>query len=188
MHSFPHDASLKRAWIRFVRTCRSNFVQTKYSLICSKHFAPDCYPDTYRMQEEMGFPPKKKILLPGAVPTIQKHDQSRTSNRHTSTCPSRKRKKRQKLKVSLPAATKTRARVCRASTMSMTTVTSSPASSAASPSQQRQRVSGLRLLCLGGPRGIYCRQLSPELQLVFILTGCLVVLCRQFSFAVNIVK
>ena len=89
LHKFPGDASLNRQWVQFVRTCRSNFVQTENSFVCSKHFTADSYPETYSVRESLGFTVKRKLLNPTAVPTIQKHELS-----HATTIAGKKLKER----------------------------------------------------------------------------------------------
>lgn len=79
MHSFPRDITYNHQWVNFVRTCRENFVPTKFSKICSVHFTSDCYPSSYAVRESLGFEVKFKQLLPTAVPTIQKYRQSKST-------------------------------------------------------------------------------------------------------------
>lgn len=78
MHKFPKDPNLRRQWINFVRLKRADFAKaTEHSVLCHIHFAPDCYERSY--MEEMGIK-KKKILLAGAVPTIQSSAVAESSN------------------------------------------------------------------------------------------------------------
>ena len=70
LHSFPKDQALRRQWVRFVQTKRSNFKapsEKSQAVICGEHFAPDCFLGT--LMAEMGFK-SKKDLKPGSVPTI----------------------------------------------------------------------------------------------------------------------
>lgn len=81
LYTFPKDMRFRRQWVNFVRTNRANFIPSTYSRICSMHFASDCYPATYAIQESLGFTVKRKLLLPIAVPTIQKHEFSKPTPR-----------------------------------------------------------------------------------------------------------
>ncbi|CAH0722941.1 unnamed protein product, partial [Brenthis ino] len=56
-HRFPVDHNERKLWIKALR--RDNWEPTKYSRLCSKHFAPECY-----IQGS-----KRKTLRTGAVPT-----------------------------------------------------------------------------------------------------------------------
>ncbi|XP_025113124.1 uncharacterized protein LOC112575462 isoform X1 [Pomacea canaliculata] len=80
IHSFPSDPSLRKQWVQFVRVCRADFTTpTRNSVVCERHFAPECYPVTYRLMKQEGFVVRKKDLIPGSVPTIQKHAFSHSS-------------------------------------------------------------------------------------------------------------
>ena len=66
MHKFPKDANLRQQWVKFVQVKRVDFKEPlMHSVICSSHFSPDCYEESYIA--EMGFK-KQKQLLPGACP------------------------------------------------------------------------------------------------------------------------
>ena len=68
MHKFPKDTNLKRQWVKFVQVKRADFVEPSvHSVICSNHFSPDCYQNSY--MAEIGLT-KKKQFIPGAVPKI----------------------------------------------------------------------------------------------------------------------
>ena len=71
LHTFPRDRDLREKWIRAVKRQRSNWDgPSKYSLLCSKHFEPDCFvTEGSRYRDEVGIPTKKR-LKPDAVPTI----------------------------------------------------------------------------------------------------------------------
>ena len=71
LHTFPRDKELRDKWIRAVKRQRSNWDgPSKYSLLCSKHFEPDCFKtEGSRYRDEVGIPAKKR-LKPDAVPTI----------------------------------------------------------------------------------------------------------------------
>ena len=71
LHAFPRDKELRDKWIRAVKRQRSNWDgPSKYSLLCSKHFEPNCFKtEGSRYRDEVGIPAKKR-LKPDAVPTI----------------------------------------------------------------------------------------------------------------------
>lgn len=73
LHEFPKadPLDIRTHWIRFVKTKRQDFTKpTPYTVLCEKHFTPDCYPAEYHIKKSMGLGVKKKCLLPIAVPTI----------------------------------------------------------------------------------------------------------------------
>ena len=70
IHHFPKDPPTRRLWVQFVQTKRANFSTpsgTSQLVICSDHFAPDCFERPVMFN--MGFRTYKK-LKPGSVPTI----------------------------------------------------------------------------------------------------------------------
>ena len=71
LHTFPRNKELRDKWIRAVKRQRSNWDgPSKYSLLCSKHFEPNCFKtEGSRYRDEVGIPAKKR-LKPDAVPTI----------------------------------------------------------------------------------------------------------------------
>lgn len=63
LHEFPKEnrAEIRRLWINFVKTKRNYFTNTsKYSVLCEKHFTPECYPMEYSIKKAMGLEVKKK--------------------------------------------------------------------------------------------------------------------------------
>ncbi|XP_062591087.1 THAP domain-containing protein 10-like [Saccostrea cucullata] len=83
LHEFPKEVKreLRRKWINFVKTKRQDFTQpTRFSVLCERHFAPNCYPEEYRIKQSLGIVIKKKRLLPDAVPTIHLHSSSTPTN------------------------------------------------------------------------------------------------------------
>ncbi|KAH7935111.1 hypothetical protein HPB52_004355 [Rhipicephalus sanguineus] len=73
MHRFPNDPARRRVWVDFVRRGRNrDWTPAKRSLICSRHFAPDCYrAGNHRYLVDFGFElTKKQYLEPEAVPTL----------------------------------------------------------------------------------------------------------------------
>ncbi|XP_069109654.1 uncharacterized protein [Argopecten irradians] len=74
LHLFPLDKpDICRQWTAFVAKRRDKWEgPTKYSAICERHFETTCYPLRYSILQSMGkTPPKKKLLNPDAVPTLQ---------------------------------------------------------------------------------------------------------------------
>jgi len=68
LHTFPQDRDLHEKWNRGVKQQRKNWGgSSKYSLLCSKHFEPDCFGCRYR--DKLGLL-TKKCLKPDAVLTI----------------------------------------------------------------------------------------------------------------------
>ena len=60
MQKFPKDANLKRQWVKFVQVKRAHFVEPSvHSVICSNHFSPDCYENSY--MAEIGLTKKKQL-------------------------------------------------------------------------------------------------------------------------------
>ena len=73
MYKFPSEktrAEERRLWTRFVRRHWANFSPTPYSVVCSAHFEPSCYPQCYSIDIPEHLRPKAKYLKPDAVPTI----------------------------------------------------------------------------------------------------------------------
>ena len=71
LHSFPRDQGLRTKWIRAVKRQRSNWEgPSAHTLLCSKHFEPDCFAsEGVRYRDAIGLPAKKR-LKSGAIPTI----------------------------------------------------------------------------------------------------------------------
>lgn len=73
VHKFPKDFNLRRQWIRFVQVKRANFIEpSESSVICGSHFSPDSFEKNF--MNEMGLK-KQRLLISGAVPTIQPEPQ-----------------------------------------------------------------------------------------------------------------
>ena len=72
LHGFPSDAAVRSKWVRAVHQQRKDWKgPTTASLICSKHFEPECFNTEGRLyREEMGIPAKKPCLKPDAIPTV----------------------------------------------------------------------------------------------------------------------
>ena len=73
LHAFPRDDSMRKKWIRAIKQQRSNWDgPSSSSLLCSKHFEPECFAlEGARYRDAVGIPAKKR-LKPDAVPTIFK--------------------------------------------------------------------------------------------------------------------
>ena len=71
LHTFPQNRDLREKWIEAVKRQRKNWEgPSPSSLLCSKHFEPDCFVmEGSRYRDEFGIP-SKTCLEPGAVPTI----------------------------------------------------------------------------------------------------------------------
>ena len=83
LHEFPRDDSTRAKWTRAVKRFRGNWDgPSASSVLCSKHFEPECYVvEGIRYRDSMGIPAKRR-LNPGAVPTIfsrPTHGESRSS-------------------------------------------------------------------------------------------------------------
>ena len=65
----PKDPSLRRQWVKFVQVKRVNFSDpSENSVICGSHFWSESFERC--LMNEMGLK-KQRLLVPGAVPTIQ---------------------------------------------------------------------------------------------------------------------
>ena len=71
LHKFPQDEVIRKKWIKAVKQQRSNWDgPSPHSLLCSRHFAEDCFvTEDVHFRDEMGMPTAKR-LKPDAVPTI----------------------------------------------------------------------------------------------------------------------
>ena len=71
IHKFPQDEAIRKKWIKAVKQQRSNWDgPSPHSLLCSRHFAEDCFvTEGVHFCDEMGMPTAKG-LKPDAMPTI----------------------------------------------------------------------------------------------------------------------
>ena len=71
LHAFPRDQDLRTKWIRAVKRQRSNWDgPSTYSMLCSKHFEPECFvTEGVRYRDAIGLPTKKR-LKPDAMSTV----------------------------------------------------------------------------------------------------------------------
>ena len=83
-HFSPTIKSERDKWLRFVRTHRTNFNPTGKFVVCSVHFAEECFSRPIHMEG------CNRRLIPGSVPTLWKIKPEKPSN-----------SKRQHRKVSL---------------------------------------------------------------------------------------
>jgi hypothetical protein len=94
---FPKDNARQKIWIHYCR--RKDFVLTKHSKICSKHFTPSQYLRYPARLAELGYPNARAQLKDDAVPDVP----WATSSESTSTCTKKKScgaySKRRKLEV-----------------------------------------------------------------------------------------
>ncbi|XP_078491859.1 uncharacterized protein LOC100175833 [Ciona intestinalis] len=64
IHKFPKSPIAKQCWVKFVQCTRADFEQpSKNSVICGKHFKPDCYWKKFGSTTE--------LLLESAIPTVK---------------------------------------------------------------------------------------------------------------------
>ena len=73
MHTFPSDDNLKRKWTQFVRKHRPGFKPFEASVLCSVHFANDCFTrriDLLGADNVSVEISKNRRLVKGSIPTI----------------------------------------------------------------------------------------------------------------------
>ena len=97
---FPKDPVQRRIWTERVSRTRDRWASpSEHSLLCSSHFAPDCFDVSSALYQDLGIG-KKTSLKPNAVPTIFQRPVS--SLRPPSTTKVRGAfRKRQRARVSL---------------------------------------------------------------------------------------
>jgi len=84
-HGFPmKNPAVCAKWVRAVHQNRKDWEGlTSASLLCSKHFEPECFDtDGARHREKVGLKAKKASLKRGAIPTIF----SKTNAESSSSC------------------------------------------------------------------------------------------------------
>ena len=71
LHEFPCDDSLRAKWTCAVKLQRAGWKgPTADSVLCSKHFEPDCFiTEGIPYRDTVGIPAKKR-LKPNSIPTI----------------------------------------------------------------------------------------------------------------------
>ena len=78
LHKSPTDESLRRIWVKFVQTTRTNFNPSSREIrfmICSDHFSADCFERLHHLSGET------RRLKPGSVPTIWKRSPAQITRR-----------------------------------------------------------------------------------------------------------
>ena len=96
LHEFPCDDSLRAKWTRAVKLQRAGWKgPTAGSVLCSKHFEPDCFiTEGVRYRDAVGIPAKKR-LKPNSIPTIfHKPDGGSSQPTTPSQRPASERRKR----------------------------------------------------------------------------------------------
>ena len=71
LHEFPRDDATRLKWTRAVKRQRAGWNgPSSTSLLCAKHFEPECFEtEGTRYRDALGIPAKKR-LKPGAISTI----------------------------------------------------------------------------------------------------------------------
>ncbi len=67
---FPQNEQVRKQWLRFVETTRSDFKLTKWGLVCKAHFTDDCQDTQSKLKSQLGLK-AYYILKKDAVPTIK---------------------------------------------------------------------------------------------------------------------
>ncbi|XP_012268196.1 uncharacterized protein LOC105693089 [Athalia rosae] len=62
LHKFPKDVLIRKKWVKAIE--RKNFVPSNTSVLCSRHFTPECF--TYGKSGMQ----KRVFIKPNAVPTL----------------------------------------------------------------------------------------------------------------------
>ena len=71
LHHFPKNSSRRAKWSRNVGFTRINWSgPTDHSVLCSLHFTKDCYEQSCILAEDVGAPPKRRVLKETAIPTL----------------------------------------------------------------------------------------------------------------------
>ena len=83
LHKFLRDDSMHAKWTRAIKRFRGNWDgPSASSVLCSKHFEPECFVvEGIRYRDYMGIP-AKRWLKPGVIPTIfvrPTHGESRSN-------------------------------------------------------------------------------------------------------------
>lgn len=64
VHISPKNKSARDKWARFVRTHRANFSPQRRFMVCSEHFAEECFERSLHVEGS------QRTLRPGSVPSI----------------------------------------------------------------------------------------------------------------------
>ena len=75
---FPKDQARRRAWT--IRVSKKDFRPTKYSVLCSDHFEPQCFETPPSVYESLGL--KRNLRLKeDAIPSIFTHRQPKEATK-----------------------------------------------------------------------------------------------------------
>jgi len=79
MFRFPKDPKLKKTWV--IKCRRENYVVTKHSKVCEKHFEDSDFVVSRAFAASVGYDMNLRLQLkPDAVPTIIPEPKSKTSS------------------------------------------------------------------------------------------------------------
>ena len=67
---FPKDPMLSKKWAQQVQRGRDKWKPSEHSLLCSIHFAAECFEPRNELAESLGLEKQKARLREGAVPTL----------------------------------------------------------------------------------------------------------------------
>lgn len=71
LHRFPENQETRQKWIKEVSKTRDKWSEpSKRAVLCSLHFAKECYQTSTSIEQELGIPCKKPKLLQTAIPTL----------------------------------------------------------------------------------------------------------------------
>jgi len=94
LFEFPKDEKRRKAWT--IRVKRKDFVPSKTSRLCSKHFTNDQFVVNPALALKIGHKLKKLQLKPGAEPTLFDYSTGKsTDNSRSTSDDGKKRKQRQ---------------------------------------------------------------------------------------------
>ncbi|KAL3881363.1 hypothetical protein ACJMK2_027812 [Sinanodonta woodiana] len=68
MYLFPKEPHLRKIWT--VKLKRDNFVPSDYTKLCERHFEKSQFVMNPEVVASVGFRPKSKMLVNGAIPTL----------------------------------------------------------------------------------------------------------------------
>lgn len=98
---FPKERARGKSWIRYCK--RADFVPTKHSKICSKHFSASQYARHLEKLAELGYPEARPTLKEEAVPDItiteEKNDSSPIGQKQDRPAFEKRRKREVSIKV-----------------------------------------------------------------------------------------
>lgn len=68
LYLFPKDAKLRKIWV--LKLKRDGFEPSQYTKLCEHHFEKDQFVVNPDVAATVGFQPKSKMLITGAIPII----------------------------------------------------------------------------------------------------------------------